>query len=360
MTEQITKNERPGSDEIDFWLWIIKNTRIILASKKIIALCTIIGLLIGIGMSFLLSKPIYKSQSQFILNIPEKINTSYGEFAFPSRRLEEYGDTINKDRAILLTLKDTEGKYTEAQLKKMINIQLDAATTILTISVENESPEEACRIATIHTKNYLAVIDYVLTQAAVKSFLDKQKKEVFLMGEKLITLQLELTSAKKELESTPMMVVIKSIQLDKNQAEQYYSNSADQGLDQFKDQVILSQIMNPSYEKLSILINQHEIDISSTENKINIAKKAIEELTAQKAELEKSGQGNIVTGSAYESFNLQESIMTTLEQPQVNNTSIGSSKLKIIGLSFFAGFVLGLCIVYIKAFSKRMKMISDI
>lgn len=307
--------------------------------KIIIAVITLISLFSGLFVSYFVISPSYESKAVFITRIPEKIETPYGEYIFPSQKLSVYGDISRSTIAINGTLKDLGDTYNRSQLLEMLSSNFQDESLI--IAVRANSPEEAYRIAGFYVNNYLNAVNVTIMQIAVNDLLGKANRDVTRLDKLISYSEKELVGARQVLKDIPETIKAESILLDEEQAALYFATKEKQDIKKIDGYMILSSNVNPLYANASIGVSELEMEINKSKNELLIAKQNVIELSNQQDIIQTflTNQNNVLL--LENGLGFQSSIIAMLNPPEINETMISPKRSLIIIGSLAAGLFLG-------------------
>lgn len=360
------KKEKPiasgeMSDELDFGLWLMDGINVLMKYKKMIAVIMTVCLIFSAITGFFILKPQYESKAAYLIKIPDFIETPYGDFTFPSKNLSEYGAGGFESQALLIAQKTINAKaifssslptvnYSSEQIKAMTNIKIDDSNARLTVTVRADTPQEAYRLAKILESSYLISMNSYIKRMVMETFATKIDRDTAVLADKQSDLEEEINTADELLKSVSQFVTTQNVILDKNQAAAFYASETGKELKDMGGSLMLSQIVNPEYENIQILLAQLKMDANKTKAESMIAQKNEKKLNDQIAKLNESIK-NGTDGNAIEAgLNMQSIILTVLQSPEVDNTNVRMSTFLIIALALVFGLMLGVFIAFIREF----------
>jgi len=172
-------NENPNNiqqyeDEIN-----LRELIMILWKQKIviISVTLIIAILVALFSKFILS-PVYETNLNIVISMPETYITRYGEYKLPISTNGEYIKLIKSNDVIVNTIKDMEydTKVVSVQdLKDRITIgEISNNATIIqnsfVVTVSAINPEESLKLAQHLYQNYIDFMDVMMKDRAVSYY----------------------------------------------------------------------------------------------------------------------------------------------------------------------------------------------
>ncbi|MHB1483997.1 MAG: Wzz/FepE/Etk N-terminal domain-containing protein [Saccharofermentanales bacterium] len=360
MSEKANENVKPAKnvkiEGLDFEIWLVRHTRILLKQKKTIAIVTAICLVIGLLLSIFVMKPLYASEAKFLVKIPLNIETPYGIFIFPSQNLSEYADIETGTRAIKMTYNDLKSQYPMSQLNEMIDVTIKNGIGLITFSivVKTGDPAEAAKIADLHMNNYLELINFSFRRIAVNTFMEVKKREVLISGKAMEEFDKNLVESKTTLAAVPKTIILENALLDKNQAALYAAGKTGDDLKQFQDHILLTQVVNPKYDALNRLIGQIELDRNNAKNLMDLASADVEYLKAQKAAIEQARISNTRIEQPEDGLNFAPSTVFVINNPTVNSSKVSPNIVLNMIIALFIGLILGINIAFLKSYWRTL------
>lgn len=354
----IVKSEMEG---LDFEIWLVRHTRILLRQKKTIALVTAVCLVIGLVLSLFIMKPVYASEAKFLVKIPLSIETPYGLFFFPSQNLSEYADIETGIRAMKMTYNDLKSQYSMSQLDNMIDVSIKNGVGLITFSivVKTGDPDEAARIADLHMRDYLELINFSFRLIAVNTFTEVKKRDVLIFEKSMTELDKNLEEAKKNLSVVPRTIILENALLDKNQAALYAAGKTGDDLKQFQDHILLTQVTNPKYDSLSGLIGQIELDRNNAKTLMDLASKDVEYLKAQQQAIEQARINTTRIARPEDGLNFEPSTVFVINNPTVNNNKVSPNIVLNMIIALFIGLILGINIAFLRQWGRFLRTVAD-
>jgi capsular polysaccharide biosynthesis protein len=251
--------------------------------KMIISLILVVAILAGMFSMFVLS-PVYETKLNIIISMPETYSTRYGEYKLPITTNDQYINLILSNDVLINTLRDMEYNVEEVsvdRLKKRIAVGSSEAKTntvqnSFEVTVSADNPEESLKLAQTLYDNYVKFMDVMTKERAVSFFINN-----FSMSIK--SLENQLDSAKEILSKNEELLAATPQIIDKGNANieiqtQLTTNS---------DYVVPVDTLNPNYIKIENDIVENKQSINSIENSIRLNYRYLEELSTEKAAVNK-------------------------------------------------------------------------
>ncbi|GAA3608805.1 tyrosine-protein kinase domain-containing protein [Microlunatus ginsengisoli] len=120
--------------------------------KSVVA-CTLLGLLIAIGISLLI-QPKYETRTTFfVASTTSQSSSPLQADEFAQRRINSYVGVINSERLAKVVIDDTGLPLSTTEVNAMISASVDPDTVLMTVSVRDVSPERSMIISQSIAKN---------------------------------------------------------------------------------------------------------------------------------------------------------------------------------------------------------------
>lgn len=117
-------------------------------NMKYLIILPIVFLVLSMVITFIFMTPKYSSSTQVLVNQKETDNQMMAQQVQSDLQLvNTYSEIIKSPRILDKVSKNLKGKYTRNELSKMLTVNNQAESKILNITVENESRENAGKIA---------------------------------------------------------------------------------------------------------------------------------------------------------------------------------------------------------------------
>jgi len=291
----------------------------------IISVTLIISILVALFSKFIIS-PVYETNLNIVISMPETYITRYGEYKLPISTNGEYINLIKSNDIIVNTIKDMgyndTQKVSVQDLKSRITIgeisdNANIVQNSFTVTVSANNPEESLKLARHLYQNYIDFMDVMMKDRAVSYYSND------------FTVQIE--SLKNELSKT-REVLAKDEELLANTPETINQKAAASELkNDTTNFVVLENIINP----------------------IELYKGYMEELEVEQAALDKYYQSG-KTGK------IEASIMDVVEvsiyqpsEPVAPNHKSSPSTLMNTVIGGVLGGMLSVFIVLFRAYWKK-------
>lgn len=117
-------------------------------NMKYLIILPIVFLVLSMVITFIFMTPKYSSSTQVLVNQKETDNQMMAQQVQSDLQLvNTYSEIIKSPRILDKVSKNLKGKYTRNELSEMLTVNNQAESKILNITVENESRENAGKIA---------------------------------------------------------------------------------------------------------------------------------------------------------------------------------------------------------------------
>ncbi|WP_239732587.1 Wzz/FepE/Etk N-terminal domain-containing protein [Mammaliicoccus sp. E-M25] len=117
-------------------------------NMKYLIILPIVFLVLSMVITFIFMTPKYSSSTQVLVNQKETDNQMMAQQVQSDLQLvNTYSEIIKSPRILDKASKNLKGKYTRNELSEMLTVNNQAESKILNITVENESRENAGKVA---------------------------------------------------------------------------------------------------------------------------------------------------------------------------------------------------------------------
>jgi len=135
---------------------IIAYWRLILHSRRLIAVTTLLGLLISLLISISMT-PIYKSSAQLFVSTPASsvdISALLTGSSFSQQRVKSYAQIINSPVNLGPVVKELKLKMSAEELSRNVTASAPLDTVLISLTVSDTNPRRAARIANAVAKQF--------------------------------------------------------------------------------------------------------------------------------------------------------------------------------------------------------------
>ncbi len=242
---------------------------------SIIAMTMVFAIVAGIISVFFIP-PVYDTNADIVINMPESHLTRYGEYILPLSTDVQYLQLLKSNEVLSNTIEDMqyEKKITASQLSDRISIKVgDKESNSFTFTVSAGTSEESLRLANILYDNYIEFVDTMLKERMISYFYNNFSVE-------LVTLKNSLEKEEAALNENQKLLA----QITK----EYETANLDiiDYLGKDGNYILPEDMINPNYIRVEsdLIDNQQEVNdltysIDTTEkylSQIEEEKKAIE------------------------------------------------------------------------------------
>ncbi len=313
--------------------------------RKVFIICItlIFGILAGLFSKFVIS-PVYRSNLNIVINMPEIYHTKYGDYTYPITSNQQYMDLIVNNDILLKTIEDME--YDDVTLEDLRNrivvgivaVAANAEHNSFEVSVAAGSPTEAKKLAQTLYKNYIEFIDMMTVEGAINYYTDFY--------------DISLKTLKDELESNHAILLKNNelLAITPQTINQKDAMEEIQKLTDTTEYIVLENIINPNYtaiESTIISIKQSIIDI---ENNISKYTKYLDELDQVKSKVlayNESGDFEQLDGSF---VSASKSNIYLISEPVAPNQKTSPSNIKNAIIGAMLGGMLAVFIALIREY----------
>lgn len=246
--------------------------------KKMIIAFTLVVAILAASFSMFILSPVYETNLNIIISMPEIYNTRYGEHKLPITTNEQYINLIRSNDVLINTIKDM-GYDTEeisvAKLNKRITVitsdtKANTVQNIFTVTVTADNPEESLKLAQSLYENYIEFMDVMVKERTINYYIGHFNVELMTLQNTLDVEKETLTKNEELLSQTP-----KSMNTKSNVEIQSPLNGD-------SDYIIPIETANPNYIKIENDIIQNKQSINSIESAISKNMEYLEELDVEK------------------------------------------------------------------------------
>ncbi len=249
--------------------------------KMIIAFTLIVAILAGIFSMFILS-PVYETNLNIVISMPEIYHTRYGEYKLPITTNEQYINLITSNDVLINTIRDMDYKDISLEdLNKRITVgkfesKANAVQNSFTITVSADNPEESLKLAQSLFNSYVEFMDVMTKERAVNFYSDYFNVEL-KAKQNFLDIENETLRRNEELLSKTSKIIDGA----KSNIEIQSQLSND------SDYVVPVDIVNPIYLKIDNEIAQSKQEINETESTMKKYEQYLGELDAEKQAISK-------------------------------------------------------------------------
>lgn len=319
----------------------IRELIITLWKKKIVILSftLITSILTGI-YSFFIIPPVYLTNLNIIINMPEIYSTRFGDYSLPITTNQQYIDLIKSDEILQKTIDDMG--YTDVtieNMKKRIAISSNTKVTdeqnSFNIKVSAEYPQEAKKLAKTLYANYIEFIDIMTIEGAVNFYI----KDYTV---KLSKAEVELDTARGILKTNEELLVNTPITINQKEALNEIKNL------ESSEYIIFENIINPNYTKIETDIIGNKQTINNIENNISIYEDHLAKLDFLKGQLNKYDETNDFNELRSNIVIVTETNIYLPSEPAIPSQKTEPKNVKNIVIGAMLGSMIGLLYVVIK------------
>ncbi len=262
-------NEHINEDEID-----LRELFMVIWKKKVAIICiTLVAALITGLISVFLISPVYHSRLTIIINMPDTLNTKYGDYTLPITSNDQYINLITSNEILLHTIEDMgydEDTNIESIRDRITIEQSEAKANVeqntFYVKVAADNPTEAQKLAQTLFDNYIEFLDVLTIEGALDSYIN-------IYSVALTSQEVSLTSTKEILAKNEVLLEQTPQTINQKEAMQEIKDSSSTS-----DYIILENIINPNYTKIENDIIVNKQSINSIENSMRINNEYLAEL----------------------------------------------------------------------------------
>ncbi len=311
----------------------------------IISIVLITTILTGLYSVFII-KPIYNSNLNILIKMPETYTTKYGDYPMPFTMNQQYIDLITNSDVLNNTIKDMENaeKVTVEDLISNISISsnssiaADAEQNSFNVRVSANSPEEAKLLAQSLYNNYVEFVEVMITQRAVNFFIS----DIQVKSEKFT----EDMNAKKQLLSENE-ALLKITSQTINQDDAVNKLQKDVNHSSF---VVIENLINPNYIEIEKNIINYKQEISGLENSLSLGNEYLEELNATQKNINDYYQSGNLTILEDNFINIFDSYISMPSEPLIPLSKSGPNLVKNVFIGAMFGFAIAILVAFLKEY----------
>lgn len=307
----------------------------------IISITLIITLLTGL-FNILIMKPIYNSDIDIIINMPETYSTKYGDYKMPITGNSEYINLVYNYNILNATIKDMgqdAGNMTTELLKKRITITnggvLDKQSTYF-IHVTAGSPILAQKLAQSLYNNYIEYMDIMFREMIVDKFYNEIKNYISITNEELNLKKGILLKNEELLAQTPQTI-------NQKEAMKEIENNVN-------DFIILENVINPNYTGIENSIIMNKQDINSLEIALSTHTEYLKELENEKEAFIQFYETQDISGLKLNEISVIDSNIFLVSIPTLPSQKSGPDYTRNITIGFIFGGLMGITIAFIRKY----------
>ena len=318
---------------------------VLLHHKVMIALVTAAFVLMAGVYSFVIQQPVYESRALIVVNFPESVQTPYGTFTYPSRNVQEYTEMVKGPEAVKLTVKALDGEMTAQQVRNRIEVR-EANGNTFRIVAKNGDPQKAYQLARVHTENYLNYLRVTMRRIATDAFQEEKRLTEGRLEKELEEARANKTATQELLETISPTITLQNALIGEADQAILYSGITDADLSALSGETILTQVVNPAYERVQQELFELKLLENNLAGTLNRTRNDLIELAAEQSALREyleSLDDSLLTAGKME---LTAAGVSVLNRPVINEVPVGPRR----GLNLAIGLVLGLMLGVFAAF----------
>lgn len=313
--------------------------------KKMILSISLLAAIISAMFSMFVLTPVYNTNLNIVISMPETYNTRYGEYKLPLTSNEQYINLILSNNVLIKTIEDMGyNDISIEDLRKKITID-KAETKAGTIQnsfdviVSSDNPEESLKLAQTLFDNYLDFTDAMLKERIVEYYDNYFKVELRSLENDLYRVN-QILRKNEELLSQ----ISKTIDTGGSNIEIHTP------LNSTSNYAIPVSSTNPNYIKIENDIIENKQTINSIENDIKMYNSYLEEIEFEKQVIHKYYRTGEVEKLESSLISIIETSVYLPSSPvaPTQKTSPSNALNTIIGIGI--GVVLGIMIALFKEY----------
>lgn len=311
--------------------------------KTIIVSITLIAAILSGLFSKFVIEPVYTSNLNIVISMPETYNTKYGDYTLPINTNAQYINLIYSNNILANTIKDLGQDFesmTIEDLKENIIINSSNVNNVnpnsFNVAVSSNDPVKAQKLAQALFYNYMEYIDVMLKDRIVDHFYNNISVLVKVTEEQLNLKNEVLKKNVELLAQTPQTIDQKAAM-----------NEIQDNKSAF---IVLENIINPNYIKIENEIILNKQDISSLEISLKLYEEYLVEIKEEKEAIDQyyaSGDG---TGLKLSEINVAKTNIYITSEPETPSRKTSPSNLKNVVFGAVLGGIFGVIIALVRKY----------
>lgn len=233
----------------------------------------------------LYTQPAYESTIDGIISIPEKVETRYGEYFFPSQNPKDYTTTVFSDQMIRKMIHREGLKWTTADFKRMIRLEQEEESNRFLLKLVADSPEKAKDTLQLFSKYYLNEINYISKQNALSYFERYFNTSLVKIASDKENFNEKIKSYEVLIKDVDRVLPLKKIMLSDPVYAAKIAREKSINLENLSDEMMFEEYVNPNYEALELQIIDLKKELANTEIQERQNLKFIEEIRTERTAL---------------------------------------------------------------------------
>lgn len=307
-------------------------------NKVTIFITVVLFLFISGMMTMFVMKPIYETNLNISISMPEIMNTKYGELTMPMKTSLEYINLFTEQTVMSKTSEEMDyGNITVGGMKSKFTLP-DKESNLIDIKITANSPEEAVKLAETAYNNYILYLDLILKNRALATFEDKFNVSIEQNNNQIINLESSLARDKKMLDSV---------------TKQMNSSILINGKDGEIDYVALGEALG--YAGISTTVLEKEQQINQLKEDNVMYGKYLEEIDAMKTKIQSYYETGDKTNLESKNFDFVAQNIQLLSKPRLPKVKSGPNiKLNLL-ISAMSGIIISIFFIFSKEYYIKAK-----
>lgn len=273
-------------------------------------------MILTLVFTFVIDRPVYKSEARVLINLPAQVTTVYGDYIFPSTDPKAYID-------ILGNMYKNKVKFTMVKDERYI-----------TIMAKGESPEAAQKLAIEATDKYLTTLKLQFKRNATESLLKalEEKDPLYkdqLKGYNEMILELEKLKASNLVKNNSAVVSSQG-------------NSSEVKYDMTTDSVGFTEGLNSGKEYVDAKILVLKTKALEVEQILQKNEAYIKTLKASKEEIGKKYNTDKASELLNNDMNILNQFVSVFSDPTLNLEKVSPRRSVAVAIGIVIGLGLGI------------------
>ncbi len=323
----------------------------ILKGWKFIVGVTILCTLIAVVYVLFIAEEVYEAKAELLINIPESVQTEYGEYKYMTTNVKDYSDLF-KNKLVLEETKNQFGldDVTVEGFAGRFNVlkkEKGEESNIVKVTFKGSEKNSLAEILDAHIVNYKKLLNYNIRKLAIDKFINSKNIAIENNKKNLEFNRNDLKNTEELLKDIPETLKLQKALTDDSEISSKYANKKDIDVSDLADNMVVEEVLNSDYVSTASKINDLKISINTLREEIVLYEGDIKKLEEANEIISLSG----VFGD-YEIKSL-EILDTPIEQltPARTSDNIVSPKRNIIiAVVFILSVMLSTFMVLFKAY----------
>lgn len=317
--------------------------------KTIVAFVVVGGLLAGV-YSFVIAKPVYETEVDLFMNIPEAVATEVGTYQYPSSNEKDYFDLFTNEKIVNQTIKEYELESDYNGFAKRLNVSQDKDLSVIQVTYRGGNPEEIAKILDGHISNFRSYMQYSFKTDAIEKFLIQDKVTLTLKEKNMESVKAKLLEAEAQLkEQSPFITLQKALTSNPEVAAQY-ARERGISVSELSNHMLVEEIVNPLYTQAEKLVSDYKHNVSSLEIEMKQIQERVELLEDAKG---KFSEETMFEESSDDFLSVLELPIKQLASANVPLSRVSPRRTLNVAIGIVLSGMIAVFVVFFKAYWKN-------